>query len=192
MMAAAVGGSAIRGGMAAVMGVVVGGAVPPPPRPIPIMTASMSALIIDSANYNASFPGIKMRSIVMSSLARWRIGTTTTGGNTNFASDKLTSLLRAIDNSKNAVGRKLADPMSSLPPPPPYLLIPASANCTNDCKDEDERNIKEQLHSLASSTNLTNNNQPLMGMHGKRGERGKQRWMGSDKRRRTRAVVGGG
>ncbi len=73
----------------------------------------------------------------------------TTGGDTNFAFDKLTSLLRAIDNGKNVVGCKLADPMSSLPPPPPYLLIPTSANRTNDRKDEDKRNIKERLHSLA-------------------------------------------
>ncbi len=131
------------GGMAAATGGVVGGAVPPPPRPIPTTTASMSALIIDVANYDASFPGIKMRSIVTSSLACWRIGTTTTGGGTNFASDKLTSLLCAIDIGKNAVGRKFADPMSSLPPPPLYLLIPTSANCTNDHKDEDQRNIKE-------------------------------------------------
>ena len=156
--------------MAAVTAGVVGGAVPPPPHPVPTTPASMSALIID-----VSFPGIKMRSIVTSSLARWRIGTTTTGGDTNFASDELTSLLRAIDNGKNAVGRKLADQMSSLPPPPPYLLIPTSANRTNDREDEDERNIKERLHSLASSTDLTNNNQPLMGMHGKRGEGGKRR-----------------
>jgi hypothetical protein len=138
----------IGGGMAAATGGVVGGAVPPPPRPVPTTTASMSALIINIANYDALFPGIKMRSIVMSSLARWRIGTMTTGGDTNFASGKLTSLLCAIDNGKNAVGHKLADPMSSLPPPPPYLLISTLANRTNDCKDEDERNIKERLHSL--------------------------------------------
>ncbi len=90
-----------------------------------------------------------MRLIVTSSLARWRIGTTMTGGDTNFASDKLTSLLCAIDNGKNVVGHKLVDLMLSLPPPPLYLLIPTSANCTNDCKDEDKRNIKEQLHPLA-------------------------------------------
>jgi hypothetical protein len=165
--------------------------VPPPPRPVPTTTASMSALIIDVANYDASFPGIKMRSIIMSSLARWRIGTMTTGGDTNFASDKLTSLLRAIDNGKNVVRRKLADLMLSLPPPPPYLLIPTSENCTNDHKDKDERNIKEQLHSLTSSTDLTNNNQPLMGTRAKRGEGRKRRWMGSNERRRTCTVVGG-
>ncbi len=148
--------------------------MPPPPRPVPTTTASMSALIIDVANYNALFPGIKMRSIITSSLARWRIGTTMTGGDTNFASDKLTSLLCAINNGKNAVGCKLADPMSSLPPLPLYLLIPTSANCMNDRKDKDERNVKERLHSLASSTYLTNNNHPSMGTRGKRGEGGKR------------------